>query len=548
MEQQANTETWQVEVGGQVYDAMFEDLGQWIGDGALQPGDKVRKGDLRWIEARKVPVLLTFFNAKASGEMIPAIVTKTNSPAVSGSQSSDLQLPANETLINRKPADTASLSGTGSASFTTQNANVCSIHAAVASAFICIGCSKGFCKTCPNSYGGTVKICPTCGSMCRAVGELQTEQARSIQISAAISEGFGFSDFINAIKFPFRFKASLFFGAAMFAIFSVSRSATALGGTVMFASAIICLMLANTLTFGILANTVTNFAHGDLEANFMPAFDDFSLWDDVVHPFFLSIGVYISSFGPFLLTFLIGAYLVISSVSSQMITFRSEVERLPGTQYYQGRETVEQSQQVKRVLGNITDEHDKRIGEYNGAATANSSTLTVAPTPDEAEEIWQAAQESRRKELEAAFGKTQETREKESGEFLAGLLKLAAPLVVIGGIAFLWGMFYFAAACAVAGYTRSFTATINPLVGLDTIKRLGLDYVKIMVMGITLVLVSACFGGLFGLIFAPLDLPGMGNLVAKGFSSLITFYLAVVFACIIGYALFKNSDKLQLLR
>jgi hypothetical protein len=548
MEQQANTETWQVEVGGQVYDAMFEDLGQWIGDGVLQPGDKVRRGNLRWIEARKVPVLLTFFNTKARGEMIPAIVTKTNSSAVSISPSSDLQLSADEILINGKPADTASLSVSGSGNFTSQIPNVCSIHAAVASAFICTGCSKGFCKTCPNSYGGTVKICPACGSMCRAVGEVQTEQTRNLQISAAISEGFGFSDFINAIKFPFRFKASLFFGAAMFAIFSVSRSATAIGGTVMFASAIVCVMLANTLTFGVLANTVTNFAHGDLESNFMPAFDDFSVWDDVVHPFFLSIGVYISSFGPFLLTFLIGAYLVFSSVSSQMNTFQSEVERLPGTQYYRGRETVEQSQQVKRVLGNATDEHNERIGEYNDAATGNSNALTAEPTPDEAEEIWQAARESRRKELEAAFGKTQETREKESGEFLSSLLKLAAPLVVFGSIAFLWGMFYFPAACAVASYTRSITATINPLVGIDTIKRLGFDYVKVMLMGFALLIVSACFGAFFALIFAPLDLPGMGNLVAKAFASLITFYLSVVFACIIGYALFKNSDKLQLLR
>jgi hypothetical protein len=40
----------------------------------------------------------------------------------------------------------------------------------------------------------------------------------------------------------------------------------------------------------------------------------------------------------------------------------------------------------------------------------------------------------------------------------------------------------------------------------------------------------------------------MGNIVAKGFSSLVTFYLVTVFACILGYALFKNSEKLQLLR
>jgi len=332
----------------------------------------------------------------------------------------------------------------------------------------------------------------------------------------------------------------------MFAVFSVSQSATAIGGTVMFASALVCFMLANMMTFGVLANTVQNFTQGDLESNFMPTFDDFSMRDDVVHPFFLSIGVYLSSFGPFVLVFLIGTYLVMSSVSSQMNSFQSEVERLPGTHYYQGRDTVEQSKEIKRVLGETVQDHDETIGVYNEAATGNSNPALTAPTPDDAEELWRTAQESRKKELESVLGKTKETQEKEFNDFTSNLLRLAAPLVVIGAITFLWGLFFFPAACAVAGYTRSFMATVNPFVGLDTIKRLGADYAKILLMGFFLLIVSGVVGAFFGLIFSPFDLPGMGNLVAKGFSSMVTFYLSVVFACVIGYALFKNSDKLHL--
>jgi hypothetical protein len=172
----------------------------------------------------------------------------------------------------------------------------------------------------------------------------------------------------------------------------------------------------------------------------------------------------------------------------------------------------------------------------------------TTPTPDESKEMWRMAQEGRKKELEAVFGKIKETQEKEFGGFTSGLLQLAAPLVVIGAITFLWGLFFFPAACAVAGYSRSFMATINPLVGLDTIKRLKTDYAKILAMGFVLLIVSGIFGVFFGLVFSPLDLPGMGNPVAKGCSSMITYYLSVVFACILGYALFKNSDKLQLLK
>ena len=68
-------EIWQVEVGGQVYEAAFAELGDWIGEGSLQPEDKVRKGNLRWIEARRVPSLVPFFNAKEKGLPMPVVVT-----------------------------------------------------------------------------------------------------------------------------------------------------------------------------------------------------------------------------------------------------------------------------------------------------------------------------------------------------------------------------------------------------------------------------------------------------------------------------------------
>ena len=70
-----STEIWQVEVNGTVYDAAFGELPEWIDGGSLLPGDKVRKGNLRWIEARRVPSLLPFFNAKEKGEAMPVVVT-----------------------------------------------------------------------------------------------------------------------------------------------------------------------------------------------------------------------------------------------------------------------------------------------------------------------------------------------------------------------------------------------------------------------------------------------------------------------------------------
>lgn len=554
MNEQHLSDIWQVEVGGQVYEASFAELGEWVSEGSLHPEDKVRKGNLRWIEARKIPALVPFFNAKASGKPMPVVVSTTDA----AEHAEHIAVPVNMTELPVQPETSSPIeanfvsSGAATPAFSQPVTNeihpdVCVLHSNISSVYLCDGCGSGFCKGCPKSYGGSVKICPMCGAMCRPVDQVQQKNRQEAILSNALNEGFGMADFFNAIAYPFRFKTSLFFGALMFMFFSIGQSATALGGILMFAAAIICFMLANMLTFGVLANTVENFAQGKLESNFMPSFDDFSLWDDVVHPFFLSIAVYITSFGPFIATLIIGIYLVVSSVTSQMNTFQSEIEKLPGTDYYAGRKTVEQSKDVKKVLGDISNKQNERLDQYNQAATGNSNAF-IDQDAKEQEELWAAAQQSRKAGLESALGKTPETREKEYNDMVAGLLKLAAPLVVIGAITFLWGLFYFSAACAVAGYTRSFVATINPLVGLDTIKRLGLSYVKIMLMGFVLLIASAIVSGLFAMIFAPFNLPGMGNLPAKAVGALFGFYLSVVFACVLGYALFKNSDKLQLLR
>src|SRR5690606_27677800 len=121
----------------------------------------------------------------------------------------------------------------------------------------------------------------------------------------------------------------------------------------------------------------------------------------------------------------------------------------------------------------------------------------------------------------------------ERAEMFKAFLQLAAPLVVVGFITFLWGCIFFPAACAVAGYTRSFFATINPLVGLDTMRRLGGSYVKILLMGLALVLMSGFAGGIVHIVLSPFALPALGNVPATFVASLVTFYFWAVFSCII---------------
>lgn len=548
-------EIWQVEVGGQVYEAPFAELGTWIGEGSLLPGDKVRKGNLRWIEARRVPSLVPFFNAKENGLPMPVVVSATdtdgdNETAQAGPASFPETLPVESPVMPALAADPIdhSIAVPAEPQSAERNPDICAIHNDVASVFLCSACGSGFCKVCPKAYGASVRLCPFCGGLCRSINEIRQKQAATTRRTTAISEGFGAADFFKALAHPFRFKASLILGAIMFMVFSLGQSASGIGGIYMLVGAIFCVMLANMLTFGVLANTIDSFTRGNLDANFMPSYEDFELWDDVIHPFFLSIGAYISSFGPFALVMIIGFYLIVSSVSSQMDAFQQNVERIPGSHAFDTRRTAEQSDEVRDVLADISNKQAARLDEFDELA-ANTDLSNESPDARETreqEELWEMAQQSRRQNLESVIGKSPETQEKESRAMLQSFLGLAAPLVVIGAIFFLWGAFYFPAACAVAGYTRSFTATINPLVGLDTIGRLGGTYFKILLMGLVLVIASGLVGAIAGAVLAPFDMPAFGNLPAKAIGALFGFYLSVVFSCILGYALFKKSDKLLL--
>jgi len=549
MSDSVNHEIWQVDVGGQVYEASFNELASWVAEGALQPDDRVRRGNLRWIEAKRVPTLVPHFNAKRDGTPPPPVViTVTDasppsepeplpSQAVLTPSSADVVPPVFESVV-----ETIAVAATPQRA---HNPDVCSNHADRPSAFLCDGCGGSFCKACPNSFGGSVKICPSCGGLCKSKNEAVAARQRDETFRKGSDEGFGLGDLSAAFAYPFKFKLSLFFGAVMFMFFSLGQGASSLGGMFMVAAALTSFMLANMLTFGVLAHTTDSFSQGKIDDNFMPSFDEFSLWDDVVHPFFLSIGVYISAFGLFFVMAAIGSYMVFSAITTEQKSMMSELEKLPGTHYYDTSKTLRQSNDVNKLVGDLRKQNDERLQKQTDIANGQSPT-SAGDTEESVMRANELIQKTQKAQLESAIGKTPETKEKEQAEFMKRFMTLTPLLVVLAGIGFLWGLFYFPAACTVAGYTRSFLATVNPLVGLDTIKRLGFDYVKLLFMGSIILICSGLVGMLLGMIFSPFDMPGFGNLPGKAVGSLFSFYFWAVFSCLIGFMLFKASDRLKL--
>ncbi len=478
MDNQNLPEIWQVDVSGEIYETNFEDLADWIAEGSLTRQDRVRRGNLRWLEAGKIPLLYDFFNAKERGIAPPIAAISDEADAE-----------------NFPEIETANVA----APMMSENHSAKSINASFA-----------------------------------------PKNQTILYYQNDVVESFGFADFAKALIYPFKFKASLIFGAIFFTIFWLGQSVWIFGG-LMIVSAVFCSMLANTLTFGILANTVENFSQGKITSDFMPRFDDFSAWEDVIHPFLLSIGVYAVSFG-LLIALLVGA--TWNAVDSLKEIDRgkdkivSAVLPVPPNDMNLAKQSTQVSQLIEQL---------KKQNKFKDGNMPDENAIIQPQTNSSNEES--AIFENLQNQLKQAQTEPPETTTTDNLSELPGnVMRLSLAFSIPIFLAFLWGVFYFPAACAVAAYTRSFTATLNPVIGFDTIKRLGFDYAKIL--GVLLILGSfAVFiNSVLGTVFAPLDLPMFGNLPVKALDGILYFYFFIVFAVVLGFVIYNNSRSLNLYR
>jgi hypothetical protein len=110
----------------------------------------------------------------------------------------------------------------------------------------------------------------------------------------------------------------------------------------------------------------------------------------------------------------------------------------------------------------------------------------------------------------------------------------AAGAIVLFGIALLWKLIYTPAALTVAALSRGFFKTLNPLVGLDTIHKMGGVYWQ------TLLIYSLLVGAQWALGLALSFIPIAGGLIRAFVDSYV--YLAV--GCTLGLAVFKKAREL----
>lgn len=153
-----STENWQVNINEQIYVADFNELIQWINEGAVLPQDKVKHGDLRWLEARKVPLLYEFFNPEEFDIDISSFLPSENNV--------EFQNDEQKPVENLPPQNAKDISDQTVEQMPTGE-QFCVVHPEAEPKYICNTCKSLFCKICPKSFGGNVKICLFCGAMCK---------------------------------------------------------------------------------------------------------------------------------------------------------------------------------------------------------------------------------------------------------------------------------------------------------------------------------------------------------------------------------------------
>ena len=371
----------------------------------------------------------------------------------------------------------------------------CHNHPGVIPKYVCRLCATTFCKDCPKFVGtSNVAICTECGDLCRNYQEVTSKTARA----EFQGSGFGVGDFVRALSYPLQHPTALIGGALLYGFLQLAG----FRGTA----------IAWMLMFGCISHTINQVACGRLNRSFMPDFSDFSILEDLVKPVFLGVGIGIVSWGPvFLLVFALIFGVISNGAAHTSSPFDAET---------QGETFNPES------LKTLTDPNadPKKLEEANRQVNGLQPGAQIAK--------------------EAERSKKEQNDPTATVRQLLPYLGAGVFLFVLLGALVAWGIFYYPMALTVAGYTQSFWAVVNPLVGLDTIRRMRSTYFKAFGMVLLLQFIGLSISIIIAVILSPFALPFIGNLPANFISGGITFYFNLVIACILGLSLFKCADRL----
>jgi hypothetical protein len=531
------TEVWQLMTHDGIYQADLPTLKQWVAEGVVLPTDRVRKGALKWIEAQRAPSLRRVFTGEEVPEPAPEAApsaqhvpqhahtpqgqshTHAATPAdaeTEAEHAQDLGLKAEAGAAAQPFAlvppdgfadapngfiEVVSSRDFGSAPHATgaepggepSLGSACSNHPAEGATLICRSCRATFCRACPNRMGtSSVLLCPACGNFCDQLESI----TECVSLYERAGSGFGFEDFTEALAYPLKHLGSLIGGALLYGFLLI----VGLRGQ----------LLASALVFGCISLVIHRVAYGRMDRDFLPDFSEFSFWDDVLVPCFLGLGITLVTLGPVLLLIAVLIFGLFSGGGAKSTP-------------------IEAARQQTQQQGMTADDMK---------ALANGGTPEQEAELDrKIKQMSPAGQLSRQVEA---------SKPKEDTTFTLVRALFARPglVILLALVALAWAVFYHPMALLVAGWTESFKATINPLVGLDTMRHMGANYFKAFAMYLVVQVASFTLYAVVSFVTSPFDMPFVGNIPARFIGGVVTFYASLVIACVLGLSLFKSADRL----
>jgi hypothetical protein len=253
----------------------------------------------------------------------------------------------------------------------------------------------------------------------------------------------------------------------------------ATGAQIAAFGAIFGVLIANGLLYGYAFTAINRVSAGNT-SNFMPEIGDIG---DLLKPVFLGLAAMIVSRGPLiLLTVVFGVSLL--SMATGMVAEEPSFESAPMDEDMQA--FLESQGMSAEEIAEMQEEYGDSMSDFSGGGSSVGAV----------------------------------------GSAIGALIALP--------FALLWWLLYSPIALIAAAISQSFFATLNPITGVDAIRRMGSVYWEAWIVYTGIAIVGGIAGWFVGLI------PLVGTFLA----AFVQSYMYLCFGCLLGFAVFKKAEEL----
>lgn len=359
----------------------------------------------------------------------------------------------------------------------------CARHPSKPSTCVCRGCGKGFCCDCEQRVQ-TVLVCPECESLCTPASEHLAVQERDRQRQRSL-----FQELPEIVAYPLCDRMAFVLLAIVTGVFGFLTRIAAYSGMGP-AQAAGVLLSTGILTW--YAFTAAARVSSGNRRSYMPEFGDMT---DIANALRLAGGAMLISLGPMIL-----ALVLLGADVWQMMPGSSGPDALS-----EAASSIESPAPGASPNAAVADLLADPEGEPGDGDVEVEAPASAPPPPEEP--------------LPEGPG--------------AGRVLLHLGLL---GLAALWALVYTPVALTVAAVTRSLLQTLNPLLGVATIARMGSVYWQVAGIYLVIVLAAGALSFVIGLI------PVAGHFLR----AFVDAYAYLMVGCLIGLGVEKRAKELDL--